>query len=148
MHADDGPLADLVQLGDGQGGGVGGEDGAFLGHFVHFLEQGALDLGIFGGSFDDQISVSDEVFLHAGLDAAEDGVHFFLSHLALGNALGHAGGNFADTLVSQFLGDIGGEDLVLIASLSKSMGDTGTHSAGADDANLHVFSSCFVCFLY
>ena len=57
VHPDEGTAQALTDLGDGQGGGVGGEDAALLADLVQLAEGGLLDLHILEGGLHDQVAV-------------------------------------------------------------------------------------------
>ena len=89
MHADDaiGALGLPGQFGDGDGRGVGGEDGFRRAELVELLEELLLDLKALAGGFDDELAGGERIARKRGLDAGQRGValgggEFGLLHFA------------------------------------------------------------------
>ena len=86
VHTDEVVLQALAHLGDGQRGGVGGEDGLILAQSVQLGQQLLLDGHVLGDALDDQIGIGGGVEL-LDQNAAHNIVSRFLGHLALGDLL-------------------------------------------------------------
>ena len=119
VHADDGVLQILAHLGDGQGGGVGGEDDAVFADGVQLLEQGALGL---------HVLLLDE-------DVGHQGVLGLLGHLALLHPLLQGGGQ----LILVALGRSGATGVHQggVSLGREDLGNAAAHGAGTEDGYFH-----------
>ena len=134
MHTDDGVAQAVAHLGDGQGGGVGGEDDTVLADGVQLLEQGALGGHILLHALDHEVGVSAGGLL-LNQNVGQQSVHSLLSHLALGNALGKRGGQLILML-------LGGSHRACIhqggvALCRENLSNAAAHGAGAENCNFH-----------
>ena len=147
VHADDLVLAGHSggDLGDGDGGGVGGQDALRLGGGVQLLEDALLQVQALHSGLNHQIHIVQNALVLGGshkAHAALQLVHILLGHLALGDHLGKA-------LVQGGLrgGDDGVVDVHNDDALSrggKDLGDAAAHLAGADDSNFLDRHSVFL----
>ena len=71
-----GRLVCAGQLGDGDGRGVGGEDGFRRAELVELLEKLLFDLKALAGGFDDELAGGEWIARKSALDAGEGGVAF------------------------------------------------------------------------
>ena len=138
VHADDLVLALNAgsNLGDGDGGGVGGQDALVLGGLVQLLEDALLQVHALDGGLDDQIGVVQNAGVLGGgheVHAALQTGDLLLGHLATGDHLGEA-------LVQGGLG-IGDDGIVdinngdVLAGGGKHLSNAAAHLAGADHSN-------------
>ena len=136
MHADElsGALCACGDLGDGEAGAVGGEDGLGFADAVEFGEDILFELHLLHGSLDDEVGVGEGGVVGGGGDVSHDGVHGFLGHLAFlyefAVALADGGHGLVNAALSAALhddGHLGGE----------GFDDTLGHGAGSDNADFH-----------
>ena len=92
-------------LGDGKGGGVGGEDTLRFADLVQLPEGLSLDIHVLHSRLYDQIAVAADL-LCAGLDLCNDPVGVLFRHLALGHSLLKSLGNSQFSVCCELLVDV------------------------------------------
>ena len=133
-------LQTLTHLGDGQRGGVGGEDRFVLAQSVQLAQQLLLDGHVLGDALDDQIGISGSFkLLHQ--NAAHQIISGFLSHLALGDLLVQGGGQLV--LMTLRAGGAGSVHQGSVTLRCENLGNTAAHSACAKYCYFHDCSSYF-----
>ena len=70
-------------LGNGQGGGIGSEDGVLRADLVQIFEQVLLQVHALQNNFHDEVGVGSSVAVYRGLEGSEQLVLALLGHLAL-----------------------------------------------------------------
>ena len=133
VHPDEGTAQTLADLGDGQGGGVGGEDALGLADLVQLAEGGLLHAHVLERGLHDQVAVGAQVLLQAGGDGGHGGVGLSLVHLALFHQLGVALLDLGLAAVGPLLLDVAQGNGP--AALGERLGDALAHSTGADNTN-------------
>ena len=136
VHTDQGTGQTLADLGDGQRRSVGSEDALGLADLIQLAEGGLLDLHILESSLNDQIAVCAQIFLQARGDGCNDRVSLLLSHLSLSDQLLVALLDLCQTILGPLLLDVAQSNGVAL-NLCKCLCDALTHSASADNTDLH-----------
>ena len=134
VHADDGVLQILAHLGDGQGGGVGGEDDAVFADGVQLLEQGALGLHVLLHALDDQVGLGSGGHL-LDENVGHQGVLGLLGHLALLHPLLQGGGQLI--LVALGRSGAAGVHQGGVSLGREDLGNAAAHGAGTEDGYFH-----------
>ena len=134
MHTDDGVAQAVAHLGDGQRGGVGGENSLGLAERIQLVQQFLLSRHILLHALDHEVGVSAGGLL-LNQNVGQQSVHSLLSHLALGNALGKRGGQLILML-------LGGSHRACIhqsgmALRSENLSNAAAHGTGAENCNFH-----------
>ena len=138
VHTDQVMLQALAHLGDGQRGGVGGEDGLVLADGVQLAQQFLLDGHVLGHALDDQIGIGGSVKL-LDQNAAHDIVRGFLGHLTLGDLLVQGGGQLV--LMTLCAGGAGSIHQGGVALRCENLGNAAAHRTGAEYCYFHDSSS-------
>ena len=128
------------QFGDGDRGGVGGDDGALLADLVQSLKDVGLDLENFQGCLYNQIAVCvirNTVCRAGDLDVVHGRGFFFLGHLTLGHTLCQHAVQALLAVLCKLQLNVAQNGL--ITCLCKAQSDLGAHHAGANDAKLFHF---------
>ena len=125
--------------GDGDGRGVGSQDGLGLADLVQFLEDALLDVQDLDGSLNDQVAVLGVGQLQGEGNAAQGLVLLLLGDLALGNLLLHVLLQNALAALNESISDVADDNG--LASLSENLGDAHAHGACTQDHNL-IDSHC------
>ena len=143
MHAQDllRTLGSSSNGGDGDGGGVGGQDGLALANLVQLGKDALFDVQDLDGSFHNQVAVLGVSQLQGEGDAGEHLVLLVLGDLALGDLLLQVLLQNALAALNESVSDVADDDG--LASLSENLGNTHAHGAGAQHHNL-VNSHCGV----
>ena len=134
MHPDNGVFQPLAHLGDGQGGGVGGEDDTVLADGVQLLEQGALGGHILLHALDDQVGICRSVYLFHQ-NVGHQGVLDLLGHLALVHALLQGLGQVV--LVALSRSGAAGVHQGGVSLGRKDLSNAAAHGTGTEDRNFH-----------
>lgn len=128
------PKSSGSDLGDGDRGGVGSEDGRGFGNLRKAGEDVGFEIWDFGHGFDDEVSGVEGVDGFSRSDAGEDFVGLVLGDFRFSNLFGEEGFGEVEAalegggrVVDESYRDIGG--------LRGDEGDTETHLAGADDTD-------------
>ena len=91
VHPDDllGPVGGSCEFGDGNGGGVAGDDGRLLEDLIRCCQNGFLDIGIFNDGFHDEINICFGKLLNILAEGKTlvEILAFLLRHLALADFL-------------------------------------------------------------
>ncbi|MCY1548687.1 hypothetical protein D9M68_848120 [compost metagenome] len=121
------------QAGDGQGGGVAGEDAVLAAQAFQLAQQAALDLQVLDDGFDHQAGIAQGFDGVRRLQAGDDGGAGLGTELAFFHQA-------AELTVNALDGLGGGAGAVVIkpdrvAGLGRDLGDAGAHGAGADHGN-------------
>ena len=138
VHTDQVMLQPLAHLGDGQRGGVGGEDGLILAQSIQTAQQLLLDFHVLSDALDDQIGISGALEL-LDQNAAHDIISSFLGHLALGDLLVQGGGQLVlMTLCACGAGSIHQSGVALRC---ENLSNTAAHCTCAKYCYFHFSSS-------
>src|SRR5690606_25529705 len=121
-------------LGDRDGGGVGGEDGVVPHDLVERAEDVVLDFQLLEDGLDDDVGVGAGVQVGGRGDAGEGGVGVVRLHPALADELVVRPLDAVGAPRERFVGDVAQDDLP--ARLSGDLGDAGPHETGPDDGEL------------
>ena len=128
-----GVLALAHDLGDGHGGSVGAQDAVVPDDLAQLLEGGALQVQDLGGGLDNHIAVLHAGQLHGGADVGHGGLHGLLGGFTGGHTLLQAGAHLGQGVVAELLLDVPQDHLVALGG--GDLSNTGTHLAGAQDAD-------------
>ncbi|MCY1371939.1 hypothetical protein D9M69_591090 [compost metagenome] len=118
------------QAGDGQGGGVAGEDAVLAADVFQLAQQAALDFQVLDYGLDHQAGAGQFLDGFHRLQAADDGGALVGAELAFF----HQAAELAVDTVDGLGGGAGAVVMELdrVAGLGRDLGDAGTHGAGAD----------------
>ena len=134
MHADDvaGPLRVVRDLVDVEARGVRGQDGAGLGDFIQFLEDGFLDLHRLEHRFDHEIDVLEVVVAERRRDQRHTLLDILGLHAAALGGVLVVGADGLETAVERLLRGLEQGDGN--AGIGEVHGDAAAHRACTDDA--------------
>ena len=95
VHADDllGTARLGGQLGDGDGGGVGGQDGAFRQNAVERGEELGLQIEALRGGFNSEIRQAERLMVQGRLNAVQGRLNLRLGQLAFDGLAAQVGAN-------------------------------------------------------
>src|SRR5581483_2415016 len=118
---------------DGDGGGVGGEDGALLELGTQLVEDLALDGLVLDGGLDHEVGLGHGIEIGCGANALERGLHLGVGDDAARDLARHVALDHAARLVDRLLLDV--VEGYVVAGQRHDMGDAVAHLAGADDSD-------------
>ena len=135
MHADElvGPLGGRGDGRDGDGGGIGGQNGLGLADLIQLGEDGLLDVQVLDGGLYHQIGIRSQVQVGGKSDLAGNGGLAGLVQLALGHLLVQALVQTGLTGLDDLIADVAHHDVKPL--FGKNLSNVQTHAA-ADDNNL------------
>ena len=141
MHAAEvlGPLQRFCEACDGDGRGVGGEDGVLTDLLFGFRQHCVLDLGVFDHRFHHDIHRIETGVGQRRVDAVEHVAHLRGGHLTPVHTLGQQLVGLRQAQVQPVLVDVLHQDGD--AAVGRLVGDTAAHDAGAQHsctANLAI----------
>ena len=127
MHADDllGSLRGGGDGGDGDGRGVGRQDGLGLAQAVKFCENFLLERENFGHCFDNKVAICTEASVRARRDASECCVSIVLGHALLAHEFSKRKLDGAESLRDVFVFDVDHHHIV--ASTSGHLSNAVSH---------------------
>ena len=125
------------QVGDGDGRGVGGDDGVFSHLTFYFSQHGVLDLRVLDHRFNYQVNFLEVAVGHGRADGVQRLGHLLGLHAALGYTLAQQLGGFVQTQLDAFLTDVLHQDRRALDR--RLVGDAATHDARAQyGGQIHV----------
>ncbi|MNJ30980.1 hypothetical protein D3C77_255980 [compost metagenome] len=145
VHADEvfRTLERLGQQVDGDGRGVGSQNGVFLHLAFHFSQYRLLDLRVLDHSFNDDIDVGEVAIGQGRANRVQRFSHFRRGQTAFFNALAEQLGSFVQAQRNGAFVDVLHQDRGALDR--RLVGDTAAHDAGAEHGSLlHVVSDFVV----
>ncbi|MCY1217928.1 hypothetical protein D9M72_298590 [compost metagenome] len=147
VHADEvlRTLQGLRQVADGDGGGVGSNDGVFTNVTFHFSQHGVLDLRVLDHGLDHDVDVAEIAIGHGRTDRVQGFSHLLGLHAALFDALAEQLGSFLQTHLDTLFADILHQDRSALGG--GLVGDAAPHDASTEHGSQFHVPGGFVVLL-
>src|SRR5471032_155626 len=144
VHADEvfRTLEGFGQQGDGNGRGVGSQDGVFFNLGFNFSQYRLLDLWVLDNRFDHQVDMAEIAVGQRRTNAVKHFSHFCSRHTAFINAAYQQFRGFCQTLLDTVLVDVFHQDRRAFGR--RLIGDTAAHDTGTEYGGLFHVAGDFV----